>query len=346
MEIQLKELAEELGGTTDGNGDLVITGVAGIREAIAGQVTFLGSRRFEEWLEKTQASAIILAREHSFRGRASIRVADPYEAFRKTVELFHKQQRLLPPGIHASALIGEGVVCGDNVALGPNVVIGERSRIGDNVVILPGTVIGPDVQIGPDSLIYPNVVIREETCIGARVIIHAGAVIGDDGFGFLTRNSRHGKIPQVGRVVIEDDVEIGSSACIDRATLGVTLIRRGTRIDNLVQVGHNVEIGENSIICAQVGIAGSTRVGASVVLGGQVGLMDHIEIGDGAAVGAQGGVIKSVPPNTQVSGYPATRHRAANRMYAALRRLPDALKELRRIRERVRALEEREGRES
>jgi len=339
MEFRLAELATRLGGELHGDPDLKIRGVAGIKEAQPGEITFLGNPRYEEWLEKTQASAVILPLTHAANGRTSIRVADPYTAFQAVMTLFHHQRTLLGPGVHPSALIGPGTELGANVAIGPQVVIGERCRIGDGTIILPGVIIGPEVTIGARCLIYPNVVIREETQIGERVILHAGAVIGDDGFGFRTRAGQHDKVPQLGRVVIEDDVEVGANTCIDRATAGATVIRQGSRIDNLVQVAHNVSIGRNSILCAQVGIAGSTTVGDDVTLAGQVGITGHIHIGDGAKVGAQGGVTKSVPSGAAVSGYPAAPHHVAMRIYAAMRRLPELLRTVRRLESRIEELE-------
>ncbi len=343
MEFRLAELAERLGGELIGDPDLQIRGVAGIKDAQAGEITFLGNRRYEEWLAKTGASAVILPREHPFNGRAGIRVEDPYEAFRAAMELFHCERIPIPPGIHPSAVLGDEVQLGIDVAIGPQVIIGDRTRIGDHTVLFPGVVISADVIVGSRCLVYPNVVIREDVEIGDRVILHAGAVIGDDGFGFLTKGQTHEKMPQLGRVVIEDDVDIGANTCIDRATTGATVIREGTRIDNLVQVAHNVHVGRNSILCAQVGIAGSAHLGDRVTLGGQVGIIGHIELGDDVMVGAQGGVTKSVPAGAQVSGYPATAHRLALRMYAALRQLPELLKEVERLKKRVAEMEEKEG---
>lgn len=343
--VKLDELARRLQGRLQGDGELLIRGVAGIKEAGPGQITFLADRKLEEWLERTQASAVILTEASPFERLPSIRVSDPRAAFLAAVEVFGNGRRLIPVGVHPSALIGAGTELGRDVAIGPNVVIGAGCRIGDRTTILPGVVIGDDVRLGSDCLIYPNVVIREETEIADRVILHGGAVIADDGFGFLTRDGRHAKVPQIGRVVIEEDVEIGANSCVDRATTGVTRIGRGTRIDNLVQVAHNVEIGEDSILCAQVGIAGSTVVGDRVTLAGQVGVVGHIRIGDGTVVGAQGGVTKSLEPRSQFSGYPATPHALALRMYAALRHLPELVREVRHVRQRLDALErEREGR--
>ena len=339
VELRLKDLAARLQGRLQGNGEVLIRGVAGIKEAGPGEITFLADRKLEEYLERTAAAAVILPEDHPFDRLPGSRVADPRAAFRTAMDLFGDGRRLIPPGIHPSALIGPGTELGRDIAIGPNVVIGAQCRIGDEVTLLPGSVIGDDVRIGRACLIYPNVVIREGTRIADRVILHAGAVIGDDGFGFLTRDGRHAKVPQLGRVVIEEDVEIGANSCVDRATTGVTLIRRGTRIDNLVQVAHNVSIGEDSILCAQVGIAGSTLIGNRVTLAGQVGVVGHIQIGDGAMVGAQGGVTKSIPADSQVSGYPATPHAQAQRMYAALRHLPELVREVRRLRQRLEDLE-------
>jgi UDP-3-O-[3-hydroxymyristoyl] glucosamine N-acyltransferase len=341
MELTLRELAERLQGTLQGDGDLRLLGVAGMKEAEPGQIAFFADRKFEEWLERTRASALILPEDIVFDRLPGIRVADPRAAFRRAMEIFQDSGRPIPAGIHPSAVIGAGTRLGEEVAIGPNVVIGDNCRIGNRVTILPGAVLGVDVEIGDECLLYPNTILWKGTRLGARVIIHGGAVIGDDGFGFLTREGRHDKVPQLGCVVIEDDVEIGANTCVDRATTGVTLIRRGTRIDNLVQVAHNVTVGDDSILCAQVGIAGSTVVGRNVTLAGQVGIVGHIEIGDGAMVGAQGGVTKSVPPGAQVSGYPATPHALARRMYAALRNLPELVRQVRRMGERLERLEEK-----
>jgi len=341
--LRLDELARRLHGRLQGDGTLLICGVAGIKEAGPGQITFLADRKLEDWLGRTRASAIILTEAYDFDRLPSIRVSDPRAAFNAALEAFGNGRRPIPIGVHPSALIGPGTELGCDVAIGPHVVIGARCRIGDGTTILPGVVIGDDVRLGRDCLIYPHVVIREETEIANRVIVHGGAVIADDGFGFLTRDGRHAKVPQIGRVVIEDDVEIGANTCVDRATTGVTRIGRGTRIDNLVQIAHNVEIGRDAILCAQVGIAGSTAVGDRVTLAGQVGVVGHIRIGDGTMVGAQGGVTKSLEPGSQVSGYPATPHALARRMYAALRHLPDLVREVRRITQRLDALERGKG---
>jgi len=341
MERSLGELAELLRGELQGDAGVRVCGVAGIKEARPGDLAFYADRRFEPWLASTQASALIIPIDATFDRLPAIRVADPRAAFLRAAALLHEDGRPLAPGVHPTALVGAGTKLGEGVAVAPHVVLGADCVIGDRVTILPGAVIGDGVVIGPDSLIYPHAVVWKGSRLGARVIVHSGAVVGDDGFGFLTREGRHVKVPQRGHVVLEDDVEIGANTCVDRATTGVTLVERGTRIDNLVQVAHNVRIGPDSILCAQVGIAGSTSVGRRVTLAGQAGVTGHIEIGDEAMVGAQGGVTKSVPAGQQVSGYPATPHARARRMYAALRHLPELVREVRRLGERLRRLEER-----
>jgi UDP-3-O-[3-hydroxymyristoyl] glucosamine N-acyltransferase len=230
---------------------------------------------------------------------------------------------------------------GSGVHIGPNVVIEEGTAIGDGSTILAGSYVGRDTEVGAGCLIYPNATIREEIRIGSRVIIHSGAVIGSDGFGFVREGEVYRKIPQIGTVVIEDDVEVGANVTIDRATTGTTVVGKGTKIDNLVQVGHNVTIGENCILVAQVGIGGSTQLGNGVTMAGQAGAVGHITIGEGATVGAQGGVHKSIPTGMTVSGYPAREHTQANRIYASLLKLPELLKKVADIAERLKKLEER-----
>jgi UDP-3-O-[3-hydroxymyristoyl] glucosamine N-acyltransferase len=339
----LEELAEAVGGEIVGERTVVITGVAGIREAKEGEITFLANPKYEPYLATTRASAVI-ANKDGNSPRPILKVDNPYLAFLKVVTLFTERAfDRYPRGIDATAKVPDSAKVGADVSIGAYTVIGERVEIGDRATIRPLVSICDDVSIGEDCLIYPHVTIRECCEIGDRVIIHSGAVIGSDGFGYAKDGHRHHKIPQIGIVRLEDDVEIGANATIDRATTGVTLIKHGSKIDNLVQIAHNVVVGENSILAAQVGISGSTELGRNVVLAGQAGLVGHIEIGDGAMVGAQGGVTKSVPPNTRVSGYPAREHGFARKIYAASTRLPELLKEFRRLQERVEALERETG---
>jgi UDP-3-O-[3-hydroxymyristoyl] glucosamine N-acyltransferase len=230
-------------------------------------------------------------------------------------------------------------VLGENIGIGPFAVIEEGAKVGDRSLILAGTYVGKDASIGEDCLIYPHVTIREEVEVGDRVIIHCGVVLGADGYGFVSDGDVHRKVPQVGNVVIESDVEIGANSTIDRATNGTTRVGRGTKMDNLVMIGHNVVIGENCLIVAQVGIGGSARIGANVTVGGQVGIVGHIKVGDGVVIGAQAGVIGDVPANTTVSGYPAREHGQARKVYACTQKLPDLLKTVAELSERVAKLE-------
>jgi len=346
LRFKLGELAEIVGGEVAGDADVEINGVAGIREAKAGDITFVANPKYEEFLESTLASAVI-GTSGLECNRPLIRVDNPYLAYLKVLNLFAEE---LTPGypreVHESAVIEDSTQLGENVAVGPFCQIRGDCRVGDDTTIMAGTFIGEDVRIGRECQIYPNVTIREGSRIGDRVILQPGAVIGADGFGFAKDGQTHHKVPQIGRVIIEDDVEIGANSTIDRATTGETRVKRGSKIDNLVQIAHNVVIGENSILAAQVGIAGSTELGRNVVLAGQAGLVGHITIGDGAMVGAQGGVTKSVPPDTAVSGYPAREHKKARRLWAYNNRLPDLFERVKEMERRIHELEEGESLDS
>ena len=343
MRITLEEVARHVGGRVVGDGSIVLSGVAGIKEALPGQLTFLSNPKYERFLETTAASAIVVSEERAVasqaNGRPLLVAENPYVAFAKAVELFSDKASAVPPGVHPTAVVAEDALLGPGVSIGPNAVVMGGARIGDRSIVHPGAYIGPGVIIGRDTVIHPNVAVKASSLLGDRVIVHAGTVIGSDGFGFAREEDRHRKVPQVGTVVVEDDVEIGANVCIDRATVGTTRIGRGTKIDNLVQIGHNVVIGEGSIIVAQVGISGSTEVGKHVVLAGQAGIAGHIEIGDGAMVGAQSGVTKSVPPGERVSGYPAQKHSVSKRILASLRELPSLFRRVRELERRIARLE-------
>ncbi len=342
MELTLAELARRLGAELSGDGTIVVRGVAGIREAGPGLVTFLANPRYEEFLAETRASAVIVPPGTTGVPVAALITPEPYLAFVEALRLFDAGvEETTTAGIHASALVDPSADVDPSARVGPFVVVGEGARVGPRCVLMAGSYVGPAARLGADCVLYPRVTIRKETEVGDRVVIHAGAVIGDDGFGFVPEGAGYRKIPQVGRVVIEDDCEIGANTTIDRATTGVTRIGRGCRIDNLVMIAHGVEIGPDTVICAQAGISGSTRLGTHVTLAGQVGIVGHVTVGDGARVGAQGGVTKSIPPGESWSGYPARPHQQASRGYAALRELPAALKRLRALERRVRELEDR-----
>lgn len=344
MKKTLSEIASLVGGELAGNGDIVVTGICGIKEAKEGDITFLANFRYLPLIDETQASCIITSKEIKSCAKPIIRTDDPSLAFAKVASLFFPEDKdRHPKGIHSSAAIGKGVSLGEGSAIGAYAVIEDGARIGDRSVIYAGVYIGKKTQVGSDCIIYPQVVVREDAIVGDRVIIHSGAVIGSDGFGFATVKGVHQKISQTGTVLIEDDVEIGANVTIDRARFGKTVIGKGTKIDNLVQVAHNVEVGENSILVAQAGISGSTVIGKNVTLAGQAGVVGHITIGDNAIVAAQAGVTKSVPPNTFVSGYPAKPHHIAKRINACIQRLPILFKLVSGIEKKLEELESKIG---
>jgi UDP-3-O-[3-hydroxymyristoyl] glucosamine N-acyltransferase len=328
MELSLTEIAKLVQGDLEGDGAINIHGVAKIEEAGTGQITFISNPKYAKYIDSTDASAVLVSQDFPKTTKPVIRTPNPYFAFLKILKVFHPPREMIAKGIHPSALIDQSTKIGANIRISAGVVIDKNGTIGDNVTIHPGVVIGQEVEIGNDTLIYANVVVREQVRIGNRVIIHCGTVIGSDGFGFAREGQQYHKIPQVGTVIIEDDVEIGANCTIDRATLGATILHQGVKLDNLIQVAHNVEIGEHTVIAAQTGISGSTKIGKNVMIGGQVGFVGHIEIGDNTTIGAQSGVSKSLPSNSVYFGYPARPMMQAKREEAALRKLPDLLKKI------------------
>ncbi|MFH0912684.1 MAG: UDP-3-O-(3-hydroxymyristoyl)glucosamine N-acyltransferase [Candidatus Omnitrophota bacterium] len=341
MPRTLKEIAGLLDGELIGNADTLITGISGIKEAQAGDITFLANPKYLSLLEKTRASAVITSKDITAAPKPIIRTENPSLAFARMVSLMAPCQIKHPKGIHPSAILGKDVSLGRDVAIGPYAVIEDNVSIGDETVIYSGCFIGHHSRIENNSLIYPNVSIRERVSIGSRVIIHSGTVIGSDGFGFATIEGLHHKIPQIGTVEIGDDVEIGANVTIDRARFDKTVIGRGTKIDNLVQIAHNVITGESCIIVAQVGISGSTTVGNNVVLAGQVGIVGHVSIGDNAVVMAQSGVSKSIPAGTMVWGYPAKPASTAKRVNACVQNLPRLYETIVGLKKKIEELEKK-----
>jgi UDP-3-O-[3-hydroxymyristoyl] glucosamine N-acyltransferase len=340
--MTLAELARRLGATLEGgSGDLEISDVAAIEEAPPGTLTFVADRRHHAHLATTRAAAVLLAPNAPAAPLPVLRVPHPYLAFVDAMELFHPSRRP-PAGVHPTAVIALSAVLGAGASVGPHVVVGEGVRIGRDAVLHPRVTIYPEARIGDEFTAHAGVVVREEVVIGDRVTVHAGAVVGSDGFGFVPRAEGHRKIPQVGTVVVEDDVEIGANATVDRATLGATVIGRGTKIDNLVMIGHNCRTGPGCLLAAQVGLAGGTRLGAGVMLGGQVGASGHLSIGDGAQVAAQSGIHGDVPAGAVYGGYPAVQIRGWRRVTSSLPRLPALLRRVRRV-ERALGLEAEEG---
>jgi UDP-3-O-[3-hydroxymyristoyl] glucosamine N-acyltransferase len=342
MEYSLRSIACIVGGKVTGDDSVIVSGVNTLEKAGPSDLSFLADRRYLGAMRKSRAGAIICPDDIDSPGKTLLHVPNPHLAFGKAVELFHPEWGGEGGGIHPTAILGEGVGLGDKVTIGPYAVIGEGSRLADGVSVGPLVSIGSDVEIGKDTKIGPLVTVYHGVRIGMRCLVQAGVVLGSDGFSFAKdEEGHHHKIPQIGGLVIEDDVEIGSNCTIDRGGLDDTYIARGTKFDNLVHIAHNVKIGEDSLLVAQVGISGSTRVGKGVTLAGQAGIVGHIEIGDGAVIGAQAGVIKSVKEGEVVSGYPARPHRQALKSQALLIKLPVLIERINTLEEKLRELEGR-----
>ncbi len=339
MRKTLKEIAALIDGEVIGDAGTVITGVSGIKEASQGDITFVANPKYIHLLQETGASAIITSRDIASGPKPIIRTDNPSLAFTKVVSLIFPEEIKHPGGIHPTVILGKDVSLGEDVALGPYVVVADNASIGERTIIYSGSYVGHDTKIGCDCLIYANVSIREKVSVGNRVIINSGTVIGSDGFGYVHAEGIQQRIPQIGRVVIEDDVDIGANVTIDRARFDKTVIGQGTKIDNLVQIAHNVIIGKNSIIVAQAGISGSSIIGNNVTLAGQAGISGHLTIGDNAVVAAQAGVIKSVPADTIVSGYPAKPHGVAKRVNACVQNLPRLYDTVAALKKKIEELE-------
>ena len=328
--MKLAELARHLGATCHGDPNQEITGVEGIEKAGPGQLTFVANPKYTPFARTTGASAVLVTEDFEPIAAATLRTPNPYLAFAMAVELFHPAPAYAP-GIHPTAVIDPSAVVGKDVHIGAYVVIGEGCAIGARSVLLPHAVIYPQAELGSDCLIHAHAVVREGCRLGDGVILQNGAVVGSDGFGFAKEDSgAWHKIPQSGAVRLGSRVEVQANSCIDRASIGHTEIADGAKIDNLVQVGHGSRVGENTLLCAQVGLAGSSGVGKNVVLAGQVGVVGHSFIGDGVVVTAQSGVPGDVAPGSVISGSPAFEHRAWMRSISAFRRLPEIAKQVRK----------------
>ncbi len=339
MDMTLREIAAIVGGTVEGDVGLRITGLNGLKEAQAGDLSFFADPRYQPYLETTPAAALVVDAAFADGRRPLIRVGNPYFAFAQLLKHLESLLLVHPKGIHPSAAVAPTAVLGEGVALDAHVCIADGAQIGARTVLYAGVYIGRDAVIGPDCVLYPHVSIRERVRLGARCIIHANSTLGTDGFGFMAVGGKRVKIPQIGSVIVGDDVEIGSNTSIDRSTTGNTTIGSGTKIDNLVQIGHNVSVGENCTISGSTGISGSTLIGNNVTIGGQVGTAGHLKIGDHSMIGARTGVNKSVPENSVVSGYPMHDHQVTRRIMASLEYLPDALRRLRKLEKRAQDLE-------
>jgi UDP-3-O-[3-hydroxymyristoyl] glucosamine N-acyltransferase len=347
VEFTLAELAERVGGRVEGDGAVRIGRVMPLEEAGPADVSFFANRRYAAEFAATRAGAVIVGEgEEVPPGRTVLRARDAYLAFARIATLFHPPREPVPE-ISPRAVIAEGAVVDPSAEIQALAHVGRGASIGARTILFPGVYVGDGARVGDDCILYPNVVVRERCVVGNRCILQPGAGVGGDGFGFAFdmegedgSGPRHFKVPQSGIAELEDDVEIGANACIDRATLGRTVIRKGSKIDNLVQIAHNVEFGPLSLAVAQVGISGSTKVGMGAVLAGQVGVVGHITIGDGARLGAQAGVPNDVPAGETYSGYPARPHRQWLREEGALRKLPEIVKRVRELEKTVERLKE------
>jgi len=332
----LSELADQVRGRVIGDGSVAIYKVSAIDEALPGEITFLANPSYQKFLSGCRASAVIvgpgLAPSLDKRiGLNFLEAANPYIAFAQILQLFHPAP-VYQGEISSAAHIDSTAVLAERVTIFPNVYVGRRATLGEGSVLFPGVFLGDDVNVGAACVLHANVVVREGCCIGDRVTLHAGVVVGSDGFGYAGAGASRIKIPQAGVVVIEDDVEVGANTTIDRATLGKTIIQRGAKIDNLVQIAHNVVIGEDSVVAAQAGIAGSTRLGRNVTLAGQVGIVNHVEIGEGATIGPQSGIPKSVAPGAVLSGgIAAAPHHEWLKVMTLLPKLPALWSTVRRL---------------
>ncbi|MCM2271417.1 MAG: UDP-3-O-(3-hydroxymyristoyl)glucosamine N-acyltransferase [candidate division Zixibacteria bacterium] len=329
--LTLIELSDLVGGTVEGDGRTLITGAAPIESAQPGDVSFVANPKYSQYIETTAASALVLDLETACTHKPVIRHKNPYLTFAKILDRLYADPILVEPGISKQAIVEPGAHIGARCSIGPLCHIRASARIGDNCTLVSSVYVGDNCEIKDHSLIHPGVRVLHGTRIGCRAIIHAGTVLGSDGFGFAPSPEGMKKIKQIGWVEVGDDVEIGANVTIDRGALGPTVIGNRTKIDNLVQIAHNVQIGDDCLIVSQVGISGSTKLGNRVVLAGQVGLVGHIEIGDDVKVGAQSGIPKSVPAGKTMFGYPARDIMETMRIEAALTRLPELLKRVKRL---------------
>ena len=328
MAYTLKEIAEFINGELKGEGTIKIKGVSSVHDAKEGEITFIDSPKFKERINETEASCVITSFEVEDANKPIIKCKNPSLALTRIIEKMFPYQISHPKGIHPSASIGKDIKLGKDVSIGANSVVGDNVTIGEGSIIYPLVYVGSGANIGKNVLVYPNVTIREKVIIGDNVIIHSSSVIGADGFGFVKDGTNFLKIPQMGIVEIQNEVEIGAAVTIDRARFGKTLVGQGTKIDNLVHIAHNVSIGKNCVVVAQVGVSGSVNIGDNVILGGQAGITDHVDIGDNVMVAAKGGITTSVPPRTIMSSIPARPHIVMKKLVAHVDNLPKLVERL------------------
>ena len=331
MCLTVAELAQRLGCPFEGEGETIIRGVASLESAGEGDLVFLAHPKFRPLYEQTEASAVIVSPEEKQGEIPCLRSKTPNLTFLRAIEIFF-QPYLPESGIHPKAVVAESAKLGKDVSVGAYSVVGEEAEIGEGTIIFPHVDIYPYVKIGTGCILHSQVTVREGCILGNRVFLQNGAVIGADGFGYARKgDGTHVKIPQMGTVILEDDVEVGANTTIDKAAMDKTIIRRGTKIDNLVQIAHSVEIGENTIVISQAGIAGSSKIGKNVIIAGQAGIPDHVHIGDNSIIAAQAGVIGNLPAGSKVAGSPHMKIKEYWRMWANVKKIPELIKELKEL---------------
>lgn len=339
MKKSLREIAQILNGTISGDENIIIENIRPIEDAGSKDLTFLANKKYLKQLEETKAAAILVSPQTRAEGKNLVRVADPYVAFARMLTLFYPQEHAYS-SVSSDAYIEESAVVSPSATVFPRAYIGKGAKIDAGAVIYPGVVIGRNVSIGENSILYANVTVYDGCIIGKRVILHAGVVIGSDGFGFAEPGRGNSKVPQIGFVQIDDDVEIGANSTVDRGTLGKTWIGRNVKIDNLVQIAHNVIIGENTVITAQVGISGSTKLGKSVIIGGQTGIVGHITIGDNVMIAAGSGIHKEIAPGQIIAGRPQLPYRQWLKVEACRTKLPEMKAALEDLKRKIDVLQE------
>lgn len=335
MVFTASQIALLIAGTVEGDANTPVASFGKIEEAQPGQLSFLANPKYEEYLYTTKAGVVIIADTYELKKPVAatlVRVKDPYSAFAILLAKYQEMQQQQLKGIQEPCYLSKSAVLGEDVYIGAFAFLGENVKVGNHTKIYPGVFLGDGVQIGDHTTLHAGVKVMRDCVIGNKVTIHAGTVIGSDGFGFAPQpDGSFAKVPQIGNVVVEDEVEIGANTTIDRATIGSTLIHRGAKLDNLIQIAHNVEIGSSTVVAAQAGISGSTKVGKGVMVGGQAGIVGHITIGDGAKINAQSGVSKNMAPGQAVTGSPAYDYTAALRSQALARKLPELEQRLKQL---------------
>lgn len=334
MEITAAQIAEYLEGEITGDPSVIVSKLSKIEEGTPGSISFLANPKYNHYIYSTNASVVIVNKTFKPEGAVKatlIRVEDAYKTFSKLLE-YANQVKLMKSGIEQPSVISDGVTYGENLYLGSFCYIGKNTKIGNNVKIYPNSFIGDNVEIGDNTILFAGARVYSETIIGKNCVIHSGTIVGSDGFGFApSEDGSYIKVPQIGNVVIEDDVEIGACTTIDRATMGSTIIRKGVKLDNQIQIAHNVEIGEHTVIASQTGIAGSTKIGHHCQIGGQVGIVGHITIGNNVRIQAQTGVGKNIGDNEKIQGSPAMAYNDFSKSYVHFKNLPKIVKDLEKL---------------